>query len=151
MESEGFISIFTDKVWKVTKGPLVIAKGEKVGTLYLFTGNIDSSISLDSIGVDTTLWHHWLRHMSEKGMLILHKINFLPDFKQIDLDFCEHCVYEKHKRLRFLRVGKEKKSERLDLVHTNVWGPTHVSSLGGSRCYVTFIDNATRKTWVYFI
>jgi hypothetical protein len=36
-------------------------------------------------------------------------------------------------------------------VHTNVWGPTRVSSLGGSRYYITFIDDATRKTWVYCI
>jgi hypothetical protein len=151
LESEGCISIFTDKVWKVTKGSLVIAKGEKVGTLYLCTGNTDSSISLASTGVDTTLWHHRIGHMSEKGMQILHKINLFPNLKQIDLDFCEHCVYGKHKRVRFLRVGKEKKSERLDIVHTYVWGPTQVSSLGGSHYYVTFIDDATRKTWVYCI
>jgi transposase InsO family protein len=36
-------------------------------------------------------------------------------------------------------------------VHTYVWGPAQVSSLGGSNYYVTFIDDATRKTWVYFI
>jgi hypothetical protein len=129
----------------------VIAKGEKVGTLYLCIGNTDSSISLASIGVDTTLWHHRLGHMSEKGMQILHKINVLQDPKQIDLDFCEHCVYGKQKRVRFLRVGKEKKNESLELVHTDVWGPTQVSSLGGSHYYVTFIDDATRKTWVYCI
>jgi hypothetical protein len=151
LESEGCISIFTDKVWKVTKGSLVITKGEKVGTLYLCIGNTDSSISLTSIGVDTTLWHHRLGHMSEKGMHILHKRNVFPDMKQIDLDFCEHFVYGKHKRVEFLRVGKEKKSERLDLVHTNVWGPSHVSSLGGSHYYVTFIHVAARKTWVYCI
>jgi hypothetical protein len=46
----------------------VIAKAEKVGTLYLCTGNTDSSISLASIGVDATLWHHRLGHMSDKGM-----------------------------------------------------------------------------------
>jgi hypothetical protein len=62
--------------------------------------------------------------MSEKEMQILQKINLLPDLKQIDLDFCEHCVYGKQKRLRFLRVEKEKKSEILELVHTDVWGPT---------------------------
>jgi hypothetical protein len=47
LASEVCISIFTDKMWKAIKGSLVIAKGEKVGTLYLCTGNIDSSISLD--------------------------------------------------------------------------------------------------------
>ena len=36
-------------------------------------------------------------------------------------------------------------------MHTCVWGPTQVSSLGGSKYYVTFIDDATRKTWVYCI
>jgi hypothetical protein len=124
LESEGFISIFTDKAWKVTKGSLMIEKGEQVGTLYLCTGNIDSSISLASTRMDTSLWHHRLGHMSDKGMQILHKINLLSDIKQIDLDFCEHCVYGKQKRIRFLRVRKEKKSERLELVHIDVWGPT---------------------------
>jgi hypothetical protein len=69
--SECCISIFTDKTWKVIKGSLVIAKGEKVGTLYLCTGNTDSSISLASTRVDTTLWNHRIGHMSEKGMQIL--------------------------------------------------------------------------------
>ena len=39
LASEGCISIFIDKTWKVIKGSLVIAKGEKVGTLYLCIGN----------------------------------------------------------------------------------------------------------------
>jgi hypothetical protein len=97
LASEGCISIFKDKMWKVIKGSLVIAKGEKVGTLYLCIGNTDSSISLASTGVDTALWNHRIGHMSEKGMQILHKRNLLPDLKQIDLDFCEHCVYGKQK------------------------------------------------------
>jgi hypothetical protein len=97
LASEGCISLFKDKAWKVTKGSLVITKGEKVGTLYLCTGNTYSSISLASTGVDTTLWNHRLGHMSEKGMQILHKRNLFPDLKQIDLDFYEHSVYGKYK------------------------------------------------------
>jgi hypothetical protein len=97
LESECCISIFIDKVWKITKGSLVITKGEKVGTMYLYIGNNDSYISLASTGVDTTLWYHRLGHMSEKGMQILHKINLLPGLKQIDLNFCEHCFYGKQK------------------------------------------------------
>ena len=67
------------------------------------------------------------------------------------MEFCEHYVYGKQKRVIFLRVGKEKKSEKLELVHTDVWGPAQVSSLDGSKYYVTFIDDATRKTLVYCI
>jgi hypothetical protein len=119
--------------------------------LYLCIGNTDSSIYLTSIGVDIELWHHSLGHMSEKGMQILLKRNLFPDLKQIDLDFCEHCVCGKQKRVIFLRVGKEKKSERLEIVHKDVWGPSHVSSLAVYHYYVTFIDEATIKTWVYYI
>ena len=75
----------------------------------------------------------------------------LSDLKQVDLNLCEHYVYGKQKRVIFLRVGKTKKNEKLELVHTNVWGPAQVSSLGGSYYYVTFIDDATKKTWVYCI
>ena len=50
--------------------------------------------------------------MSEKGMKILHSRNLLPGLKNVDLDFSENCIYGKQKRVRFLRVGKEKKSEK---------------------------------------
>ena len=40
---------------------------------------------------------------------------------------------------------------KLELVHIDVWGPAQVSSLGFSHYYVTFIDDATRKTWIYCI
>ena len=66
--SEGCITTFTNKTWKVTKGALVIAKGEKVGTLYLCNGDVDFSIDLDSMRPYTTLWYHRLGNMSEKGM-----------------------------------------------------------------------------------
>jgi hypothetical protein len=36
-------------------------------------------------------------------------------------------------------------------VHTDVWGPSKISSIVRSRYIVTFIDDATRKTWVYCI
>ena len=80
-------------------------------------------------------------------MKILHSRNLLPGLKNVDLDLCENYIYGKHKRFIFLRVGKENKSEKLELVHTDVWGPAQVSSLSGSHYYVTFIDDATRKTW----
>ena len=67
------------------------------------------------------------------------------------MDFCESCVYGKQKRVSFVKSGKEKKDEKLELVHTDVWGPAQVSSLSGSHYYVTFIDGTTRKVWVYFL
>ena len=67
------------------------------------------------------------------------------------MEFCDNCVYGKQKRVRFLKVGKHKKSEKLELVHTDVWRLDQVQYLGGSHHYVTFIDDGSRKTWVYCI
>ena len=58
---------------------------------------------------------------------------------------------EKKKRVSIVKTGKENKKEKLELVHIDVWELTQVSSLGGSHYYVTFIDDATRKIWVYFV
>ena len=48
-------------------------------------------------------------------------------------------MYEKQKRVSFVKSGKEKKDDKLELVHTDVWGLAQVSSLGGSHYYTTFI------------
>ena len=45
------------------------------GRYIVFNVNTDSSISLASTRMDTTLWHHRLGYISEKGMQILHKKN----------------------------------------------------------------------------
>ncbi|KAL2236674.1 UNVERIFIED_CONTAM: Retrovirus-related Pol polyprotein from transposon TNT 1-94 [Sesamum indicum] len=55
------------------------------------------------------------------------------------------------KRVSFLTTGRTPRKEKLEFVHTDLWGPAPVSSLGGSTYYMTFIDDSTRKVWVYFL
>ena len=119
--------------------------------MYLCPHNIDYSISVAFTEIGATLRHHRLGHMSEKGMQVFHSIKLLSDLKQVSLEFCENCVYGKQKSVIFIRIGKQTKSDKLEIVHTYVCGQTQVQSLGGSRYYVTFIDDATRKTWLYCI
>ncbi|KAK3038516.1 hypothetical protein RJ639_029316 [Escallonia herrerae] len=152
LDREGYFVAFGEKQWKVIKGSMVVARGERVGTLYTLSGTHNHSISLAfTENQKTTLWHHRLGHLSESGMKILHSKNALPGMKNIQLDFCEGCVYGKQKRVSFRRDGKEKKIERLELVHTDVCGPTTVKSFGGNFYFVSFIDDASRKTWIYAI
>ncbi|KAI5324129.1 hypothetical protein L3X38_033202 [Prunus dulcis] len=37
------------------------------------------------------------------------------------------------------------------LVHSDVWGPAKITTPGGARWFVTFIDDCTRMTWVSFL
>ena len=53
--------------------------------------------------------------------------------------------------MSFLKTSRTPKVEKLELVHTDLWGPSSVASLGGSRYYITFIDDLSRKVWVYFL
>ena len=117
------LSMFGKTWWKITEGALVIEIGNRIGMLYLCPHNTDYSIFVDSIETSAMLWNHKLGHMSEKRMHILHSRKLLLDLKQVSLEFYENYVYGKQKRVRFLRVGKQKKSEKLELVHTYVWGP----------------------------
>ena len=39
----------------------------------------------------------------------------------------------------------------LELVHSDICGPINPSSNGGKRYIITFIDDFSRKTWVYFL
>ena len=39
----------------------------------------------------------------------------------------------------------------LDLIHSDLCGPMSVVSLRGFEYYVTFIDDHSRKIWIYFL
>ena len=41
--------------------------------------------------------------------------------------------------------------EPLDLVHSDVCGPMSVHSFSGYSYCVTFIDDYSRKNWIYFL
>ena len=55
----------------------------------------------------------------------------LPKLKNCEMSkICEACKYGKKNRLPFPHEGYISKN-LLDLVHTNVWGPTKNASIGG--------------------
>jgi len=45
----------------------------------------------------------------------------------------------------------QKSAAKLDIIHSDVCGPMQVDTLGGSRYFFLFIDDWTRKTWIYLL
>jgi hypothetical protein len=98
----------------------------------------------------TTLWHMRLWHMSERGMSKLSPRGLLGSRKTCSLQFCEHCVFVKQTHLR---SSKSLHTTRgiLDYVHTDLWGPTPVTSVGGGKYLLIFVDDFSRKVWIYIL
>ena len=47
--------------------------------------------------------------------------------------------------------GAKRANKILELVHNDVFGPVSVPSLGKSVYYVSFVDDFSRNTWIYFL
>jgi len=149
LDEEGYCNTFHNGQWKLTKGSLVVARGTKQSKLYVTQASISQQvINVAENDSNIKLWHRRLGHMSEKSMARLVKKNALPGLNQIQLKKCADCLAGKQNRVSFKRFPPSRRQNVLDLVHSDVCGPFK-KSLGGARYFVTFIDDHSRKTWVY--
>ena len=154
LESKGLVVMMRDGVLKATSGVLVMLKGVRKNNLYYYQGNtvvgtVATTTSSTKKDIEATkLWHMRLGHAGEKSLQILAKQGLLKGIKTCKLDFCEHCVLGKQRRVRFGTAIHNTKGI-LDYVHSDVWGPTKTPSIGGRHYFVTFVDDFSRKVWVY--
>jgi len=156
LDAKGYKYSGGDGVLKVSKGSLIVMKGElKSPNLYRLRGTTITGdatvISNSSSNSDATdLWHKRLGHMSEQGLHELCKRGLLDEHSISKLKFCEHCVFGKHKRVSF-NTSTHKSKGILDYVHSDLWGPSRKPSIGSSRYMLTIIDDYSRKVWPYFL
>ncbi|CAJ2662759.1 unnamed protein product [Trifolium pratense] len=140
-------------ILKVSKGALTVMRAKRTaGNIYKLLGHtvVGDVASVESDNDATKLWHLRLGHLSERGMMELHKRSLLKGVRSCKMDLCKYCVLGKQCRVRF-KPGKHKTEGILDYVHSDVWRPTREASMGGSRYFVTFTDDFSRKLWVYFM
>ena len=64
---------------------------------------------------------------------------------------CFSCVLEKHHRDSFEKRASWHASTPLQLVHSDLCGPLPGVSFSGFKYFLTFIDDYSRRTWVYFL
>ena len=95
---------------------------------------------------DTTrLWHMRMGHPGIRSLQGLVSQGLLRGVKSLKMDFYEHQILEKQTRMKF--AGSSHQIDGiLDYIHTDVWGPTQIPSLGGKRYFVTFVDDFSRRS-----
>src|SRR3954468_23155334 len=125
---------------------------ERIANLYRMKGSIiagDASVSTEK--EDTMrLWHMRLGHISERGLQLLQKKGALSGIKSCKLNLCEFCILGRQRRVSF-STSEHRSKGLLDLIHTDVWGPSPVESVGGAKYFVTFIDDFSQKVWTFFL
>lgn len=100
-----------------------------------------------------SLWHLRFGHLHHGGLKELAKKNMVHGLPDMDYKgkFCEECVLGKHTRTSFQNKAEYQAKQPLELIHTDICGPITPGSFSGKRYFISFIDDFSRKTWVYFL
>src|SRR5690606_26680258 len=105
------------------------------------------------------LWHRRYGHLHYKVIPTLSQlVHGIPNMKLDHESVCKRCYLGKHTRKSFHNSETSFK-EILDLIHSDVWDLVHFDvcramsdkSLEGHLYYVIFIDDHSRKTWLYLL
>ena len=95
------------------------------------------------------LWHRQLGHLYVKSVKALRGmvlgVELLLSHVKHSLFICEGCIESKQKRLPFLVEGATHATKQLEIVHCNLCRSMKTRSHGGTKYFVTFLDDFSRK------
>eukprot|EP00833_Pecoramyces_ruminatium_P000911 jgi/Orpsp1_1/1174943/evm.model.c7180000052037.1 len=93
--------------------------------------------------IEHDLWHSRLGHFVNNEL-----DNYVKErTKRIHNEDCKQCKISKMRRSKF-QLSSNKTKSCLELIHTDVVGRLKTSH-NGYKFYVTFLDDFSRKCWVY--
>lgn len=144
------------------KNAIVYRNGKPVltatikGNIYIINCSPISPISEEQVNIVTTneiqLWHQRLGHISPGNLRFMIQNNSVQGLSTPsgEIDFCESCTVNKLTRLPF-PSGGNRSYTKLHIVHSDICGPMKTLTHQGNRYFITFIDDFSRKSYVYFI
>lgn len=139
--------------------PILRAERESGGLYLLKAGNRETvaNSALDG-GITKKLqaaktWHRKMGHLNYQDLWNCQRSNAVSGLElseRPDNIFCDVCTKGKMTRAPFPKKS-ERKTEMLELIHSDICGPIRTESSGGSRYFATFIDDASRWSEVRFL
>jgi hypothetical protein len=148
LEDRGYDVVFSSgKSYLRHKATGQIKKiGIRVKNLYML-GKVEKVVRHD----EGESWHRRLDHLHHGALKIMQQISTgLPRGTLAQLDQCKGCTLGKYVKSTF----HEKENRALvilERIHTNVCGPFSVASTTKHRYYVIFVDDFSRKCWIFFM
>lgn len=151
LDKAGFSYTSENGTLNVTKDSVLKLSGQLRDGLYILKGKTvtgELNVLSKLASKETFLWHRRLAHIGEKGLDCLYKQGLLGKAKPVYPCFCEHCALGKSMRASF-RPASYTTIERLDYIHSDLWGPARVTTHGGARYFLTLIDDFSTKLWIF--
>uniref|UniRef100_A0A2N9FY74 Integrase catalytic domain-containing protein n=1 Tax=Fagus sylvatica TaxID=28930 RepID=A0A2N9FY74_FAGSY len=102
---------------------------------------------------NTHLWHCRYGHLSFKGLRTLQYKQMVKGLPQLKAPskICTDCMVGKQHRDAIPKRSLWRASQRLQLVHADICGPIKPVSNSKKRYFISFIDDYSRKVWIYFL
>ena len=131
----------------------IIGRGTKRGDLYFVDDVSTGRVNLTQEAADHKrrqiwLWHHRLGHPSFNYLQHMFPDLFVrcsvSDFK------CDTCILAKSHLVSY-PLNSNKSVIPFGLAHSDVWGPSPITTSSGIRWFVTFIDDCTWMIWLYLL
>ena len=93
------------------------------------------------------LWHARLGHASSSRVHQLASRGLLGLVFTKNFD-CVSCQLGKQPALPF-STSESISTDIFDLIHSDVWGPSSITSIDGSRYFVVFVDDYSCYSWIF--
>ena len=93
------------------------------------------------------LWHSCLGHAPSSRVQQLAFKGMLGSVSKDNFD-CTSYQLGKQPALPF-NNSESISNSIFELIHFDVWGSSPVASISGSRCFVVFIDDYSRYSWIF--
>lgn len=156
LSKNGLVTSFkAGRCW-IEKDEKVVASGTLRGTLYqLDVPETNQPVSEAFIASTLQVWHERMAHVDPSAiskMVSKNIVNGIEIKKSSDDNLkCDGCVLGKAHRSNIPKLSSSRSLQILELVHSDLNGPLDRPSLGGSRYFITFVDDYSRWTVVYMM
>jgi len=129
----------------------ILLKGACNNGIYIFPDSMVTPQKVVNVHEWTSIdgWHKRLGHPSLKIIHHLVKNLALPISSQKHFSYlCHLCSINKTHQQPF-RGTSLQSHEPLELIYTDMWGPTSYTWIDGTRYYLIFMDHYTKYIWFY--
>jgi hypothetical protein len=124
--------------------------GTRESGVYKIIGQVVQALAHEMIN-PYELWHIRLGHINYNALLGLQKMVTSMLVFSFEHDIvCRGCALGKNTKKSYPHSNR-KSNDILDITHFDLCGPMIAPSMNGCLYYIIFIDDCSRKTWIYFL